>query len=177
MAAWFSFGAELLKVGDPAPDFSAWASDGTTVHLKDFLGQGPIVLYFYPKDDTPGCTKEACSLRDTFAEFKGLSATVFGVSFDSVASHQKFAAKYQLPFLLLADTDKQIAQAYGVAGRYSLWTARVTFVIDAQGKIARVFPQVSPATHSAELQRALADLPPPPTRAQPASPSSRPPGN
>ena len=158
MATWFSWGAELLKVGDAAPDFSVAASDGATVRLKDYLGKGPVVLYFYPKDDTPGCTKEACSIRDDFAEFKGLNATVFGVNFDSVESRQKFVAKYKLPFLLLADTDKKIAVAYGVAGEKSLWASRITFVIDAQGKIARVFPKVSPAEHSAELRQALVEL-------------------
>ena len=158
MAAGFASGAELLKVGDVAPDFSVAASDGSTVHLKDQLWKGPIVLYFYPKDDTPGCTKEACGIRDDFSEFKGLNATVFGVSFDSVASHQKFIAKYKLPFVLLADTDKKIAVAYGAAGPNSLTASRVTFVIDAQGKIARVFPKVSPADHSAELRQALAEL-------------------
>jgi len=158
MAAWFAYAAELVKVGDVAPDFSVAASDGTTVRLKDYLGKGPIVLYFYPKDDTPGCTKEACGIRDSFAEFKGLNATVFGVSFDSVAAHQQFVTKYKLPFVLLADTDKKIAVAYGVAGTKSLWASRVTFLIDAQGKIARVFPKVSPVEHSAELRQALAEL-------------------
>ena len=158
MATWFVSGGELLKVGDVAPDFSVAASDGSTVHLKDQLGKGPVVLYFYPKDDTPGCTKEACGIRDDFSEFKGLNATVFGVSFDTVASHQKFIAKYKLPFVLLADTDKKIAVAYGAAGPSSLTASRVTFVIDAQGQIARVFPKVSPADHSAELRQALAEL-------------------
>jgi len=158
MATWFSWGAELLKVGDVAPDFSVAASDGTMVRLKDYLGKGPVVFYFYPKDDTPGCTKEACSIRDDFAEFKNLNATVFGVSFDTAESHQKFVSKYKLPFVLLADTDKKIAVAYGVASEKSLWASRITFVIDAQGKIARVFPKVSPAEHSAELRQALAEL-------------------
>ena len=158
MTAWFSHATELLKVGDVVADLSVAASDGTTVRLKDYLNRGPVVLYFYPKDDTPGCTKEACGIRDDFSEFKHLNATVFGVSFDSAESHQKFVAKYKLPFVLLADTDKKIAVAYGVAGTKSLWASRVTFVIDAHGKIARVFPQVSPAEHSAELRQALAEL-------------------
>ena len=171
MAAWFSSGAELLKVGDVAPDFSVSANNGTTVHLKAQLGKGPIVLYFYPKDSTPGCTKEACGIRDDFAEFKGLNATVFGVSFDSVESHQKFIAKYQLPFVLLADTDKKISIAYGAAGPYSWWASRITYIINAQGIIARVFPKVSPAKHSAELHQALTELPPaPPAPALPANP-------
>lgn len=158
MFAWLSWGWELLKVGDAAPDFFVAASDGTTVQLKNYLGKGPVVLYFYPKDNTPGCTKEACGIRDDFSEFKGLNATVFGVSFDSAESHQKFITKYKLPFVLLADTDKKVAVAYGAAGSNSLVPSRVTFVIDAQGKIVRVFPKVSPAEHSAELRQALAEL-------------------
>ena len=147
--------ADMPKVGDPAPDFSVAASNGATVHLKDYLGKGNIVLYFYPKDDTPGCTKEACGLRDTFDEFKGLNAIVFGVSFDSVGSHQKFIEKYKLPFVLLADTDKKVAKAYGVATDESRVASRVTFVIDRQGKIAYANPKVNPATHAAELRTVL----------------------
>ena len=109
------FSAEMPKMGDKAPDFSVAASDGTTVQLKDYVGKGPIILYFYPKDDTKGCTAEACGIRDTMDEFKGLDATVLGVSFDSVESHKAFIAKYKLPFVLLADTDKKVAKAYGVA--------------------------------------------------------------
>jgi peroxiredoxin Q/BCP len=149
----------MPKVGDKAPDCSAPASDGTTVHLKDYVGKGNIVLYFYPKDDTPGCTKEACGIRDTFDEFKGLNAIVFGVSFDSVESHKKFIEKYKLPFLLLADTDKKVAQAYGVADANSPVASRVTFIIDKQGKIAFVNPKVNAATHSAEVRTALNALP------------------
>jgi len=158
MWAWFSRGAELLKVGDVAPDFSAVAHDRTVVRLNDCLGHGPIVLYFYPKDDTPGCTKEACDIRDGFDGFKELNTTVLGVSFDSAANHQKFIGKYKLPFVLLADTDKKISVAYGAAGPHSLWATRITYVIDGQGKIACVFPKVSPAKHSAELRQALAEL-------------------
>src|SRR6266404_5731735 len=150
--------AEMPKVGDKAPDFSVAASDGTTVHLKDYVGKGSIILYFYPKDDTPGCTKEACGIRDTFGEFKGLDATVFGVSFDSVESHKDFIAKYKLPFVLLADTDKKIAKAYGVADDSSKVASRVTFVINKAGKIAFVDPKVNPATHAAEIRGVLAHL-------------------
>ena len=158
MWTWFWRGEKLLKVGDVAPDFSAVANDGTTVRLKDYLSQGPIVLFFYPKDDTPGCTKEACGIRDGFAEFKELNATVFGVSFDSVANHQKFIAKYKLPFALLADPDKKISVAYGAAGPSSLWASRITYIIDGQGKIAHIFPKVSPAKHSAQLRQVLVEL-------------------
>ena len=150
--------ADLPKVGDRAPDFSAAASDGTTVKLKDVVGKGNIVLYFYPKDDTPGCTKEACGIRDTFDKFKGLNATVFVVSFDSVESHKKFIEKYKLPFVLLADTDKKIAKAYGVADDSSPAAARVTFIINKEAKIAFVHPKVNPATHAAEIKAALAAL-------------------
>ena len=155
-----SLRADMPKVGDRAPDFSVPASDGTTVHLKDYVGKGNIVLYFYPKDDTPGCTREACGIRDTFGEFKGLNAIVFGVSFDSVESHKKFIGKYKLPFVLLADTDKKIAEAYGVATDRSPVASRVTFVIDKQGKIAYVNPKVNPATNAAELRTVLNGMTP-----------------
>jgi peroxiredoxin Q/BCP len=153
-----AFGGEMPKVGDAAPDFSVAASDGKTVHLKDTVGKGNIILYFYPKDDTPGCTKEACGIRDTFDEFKGLDATVFGVSFDSVESHKAFIAKYNLPFVLLADTDKKVAKAYGVADDNSKFASRVTFVINKAGKIAYVNPKVNPATHAAELRTVLSGM-------------------
>lgn len=158
MASLSSHAAELLRVGDKAPDFSALASDGSAVRLKDYIGKGPVVLYFYPKDDTPGCTREACGIRDAFGEFKKLNATVFGVSFDSTESHKKFVAKYDLPFLLLADTEKKIAVAYGAADAESRTPSRVTYLIDQQGRIARVFPKVNPSEHSAELREALAQM-------------------
>jgi thioredoxin-dependent peroxiredoxin len=153
-----AWAGEIPKVGDKAPDFSAAASDGTTVHLKDFVGKGNIVLYFYPKDDTPGCTKEACGIRDSITDLKGLNAIVFGVSFDSVESHKKFIEKYNLPFLLLADTDKKIAIAYGAATEASPVAARMTFIIDKAGKIAYVNPKVNAANHAAEVRTALAAL-------------------
>ena len=153
-----AFGAGMPKVGYNAPDFSVAASDGRTVHLKDYIGKGNIILYFYPKDDTPGCTKEACGIRDTFDEFKGLNATILGVSFDSVASHKAFIAKYNLPFVLLADTDKSVAKLYGVANESSPVASRVTFVINKAGKIAFVDPKVNPATHATELRTVLNGL-------------------
>ncbi len=148
--------AAELKVGDPAPLFSAPSSDGTQVELKSLIGKGTIVLYFYPKDDTPGCTKEACGLRDDFAAFRKLSVTVFGISYDTVESHKKFIEKYHLPFALISDKDKAIAKSYGANGL--LVPKRMTFVIDRAGKIAWINPKVSPATHSAELQQLLATL-------------------
>jgi peroxiredoxin Q/BCP len=158
MTPFATFAADMPKVGDKAPDFSVAASDGTTRHLKDYLGKGNIILYFYPKDDTPGCTKEACGICDTFDEFKGLNATVLGVSFDSVESHKNFIAKYKLPFVLLADTEKSVAKLYGVADDSSRFASRVTFVINKAGKIVFVDPKVNPATHAAELRMILNGL-------------------
>jgi thioredoxin-dependent peroxiredoxin len=145
-----------LKVGDPAPDFSAASSDGSQVHLKALTGKAPIVLYFYPKDDTPGCTKEACSIRDDFGAFRKLNATVFGVSYDTVESHKKFIEKYHLPFALLSDSDHAIAKAYGADGSFG--AKRMTYVIDKTGNIAWINPAVNPSTHSKELQDVLAKL-------------------
>ncbi len=162
LSAWAVTGGasaqELLKVGDKAPDFAVQASNDSTVSLKDHIGKGPIVIYFYPKDDTPGCTKEACGIRDDFSEFKNLKATVFGVSFDSVASHKKFIEKYNLPFLLLADTDKKVSIAYGAATEKSGAPKRITYVIGKDGKIAHVFGAVNTGTHSADLRKVMADL-------------------
>ena len=158
LAASTAFSADMPKVGDVAPDFSVAASDGTTAHLKDYVGKSNIILYFYPKDDTKGCTAEACGIRDTMDEFKGLDATVLGVSFDSVESHKAFIAKYKLSFVLLADTDKKVAKAYGVADDSSKVASRVTFVINKAGKIVFVDPKVNPATHAAELRTVLQQL-------------------
>jgi peroxiredoxin Q/BCP len=145
-----------LKVGDPAPDFTAAASDGREVHLKSLIGQSPIVLYFYPKDDTPGCTREACGIRDRFAVFRKLNAIVFGISYDSIESHKRFIEEYRLPFTLLSDADKNIAKLYNAQGRFS--AKRMTYVIDQSGKIAWINPSVDPSTHSAELEAVLAHL-------------------
>jgi peroxiredoxin Q/BCP len=154
-----SCGAEPLKVGDAAPSFTATASDGNTVKSADLYGKKPVVLYFYPKDDTPGCTKQACAIRDDYADWQRLDAAVFGVNFDSVDSHRQFAEKHRLPFLLLADTDKQIAKAFGVATDHSPVPPRATFVVGLDGKIAYVNPKVNPVTHSAEIRAVLAKLP------------------
>jgi len=146
-----------LKAGDKAPDVSAPLSDGTTFKLSAWLDRAPLVLYFYPKDNTPGCTKEACSLRDDFPRFKDLKATVIGISYDGVASHRKFIKKYSLPFLLASDTDKEVAKAFGVDGL--IVAHRATFVIGKDGSILYVNPSVDPKTHSQELQAFLAKLP------------------
>jgi peroxiredoxin Q/BCP len=148
--------AETLKVGDPAPNFTAPASDGSQVELKSVLNSAPIVLYFYPKDDTPGCTKEACSFRDNFAAFRKLDATIFGISYDTVESHKEFITKYKLPFILLSDKDHAIAKLYGADGL--LFAKRMTFVVDQSGKIAWINPKVDPTTHSQELEAVLAKL-------------------
>jgi peroxiredoxin Q/BCP len=144
------------KVGNPAPNFTAPASDGSQVELKNVIGKSPIVLYFYPKDDTPGCTKEACSLRDNFAAFRKLDATVFGISYDSIDSHKEFIEKYKLPFTLLSDHDHAIAKRYGADGL--LFAKRMTYVIDKSGNIAWINPAVNPSTHSQELQDVLSKL-------------------
>jgi peroxiredoxin Q/BCP len=151
----------MLKNGTAAPQFSAMNANGETIRLKDLRGR-KVVLYFYPKDDTPGCTKEACSFRDAFADFKKRGIQVLGVSPDSEASHKKFTAKYKLPFTLLADPDHSIADAYGVygekkfMGRTYMGVKRITFLIDEKGKIMKVFEKVKPEEHAREVLEAFA---------------------
>jgi peroxiredoxin Q/BCP len=149
-----------LKEGDAAPAFAAPDAAGKMVSLADLKGR-KVILYFYPKDDTSGCVKEACGFRDQFAEFKKRGAVVLGVSPDSSKSHEKFAKKYTLPFTLLADEEKKISQAYGVwgeksfMGRKYMGVFRATFLIDATGKILRVWPKVKPEEHAAEVLASL----------------------
>jgi len=149
-----------LKEGDTAPDFSVATDDGRTVSLKDFRGR-KVVLYFYPKDDTPGCTVEACSFRDGISEIRAKGAEVLGVSVDGLDSHRKFKTKYSLNFPLLADTEKKLVNAYGVwkeknmYGRTYMGTARMTFLIDESGKIQKIFPKVDVKAHSNEVLQAL----------------------
>ncbi len=146
----------MPKEGSVAPDFSTTDAEGRNVSLKGFRGE-KVVLYFYPKDDTPGCTKEACSFRDAFSEFKKRGIKILGVSPDKEASHKKFAEKYKLPFTLLADTDHSIANAYGTygqkkfMGRTYMGINRTTFLIDEQGKIKKVFEKVKPEEHAGEV--------------------------
>ena len=146
----------MPKEGSVAPDFSTTDAEGRIVSLKEFRGE-KVVLYFYPKDDTPGCTKEACSFRDAFSEFKKRGIKILGVSPDKEASHKKFADKYKLPFTLLADTDHSIANAYGTygqkkfMGRTYMGINRTTFLIDEQGKIKKVFEKVKPEEHAREV--------------------------
>jgi peroxiredoxin Q/BCP len=150
----------LLAVGTQAPDFTTMNQDGQRVSLDDFKGK-TIVLYFYPKDNTPGCTKEACAFRDQFVQFTQRGVEILGVSVDSVKSHQSFVRKHGLPFTLLADTDKHIVQAYGVWGEKTLYgkkylgTNRVTYLIDPAGTIVAVFPKVKPEQHAEEILAVL----------------------
>ncbi|MGH8070933.1 MAG: thioredoxin-dependent thiol peroxidase [Candidatus Entotheonellia bacterium] len=150
----------LLAVGTQAPEFTTTDQDGKRRALSDFKGK-KVILYFYPKDNTPGCTREACAFRDHFAEFRQLGVEILGVSIDHEKSHQSFVQKYDLPFILLADTDKRLVEAYGVWGEKSLYgkkymgTNRVTYLIDEAGKIAAVFPKVKPDTHAGEILAVL----------------------
>jgi peroxiredoxin Q/BCP len=149
-----------LKEGDKAPDFSAPSSEGGAVSLSDLKGKN-VVLYFYPRDDTPGCTKEACAFRDSFAAFRKRGVVVLGVSIDPIKSHEKFVTKFKLPFPLLADEDKKVVQAYGVwgpktfMGRKYLGTHRVTFLIGPDSRIKKIWPKVKPEEHADEVLAAL----------------------
>jgi peroxiredoxin Q/BCP len=141
-----------LTVGDKAPDFTTQDTHGNTVSLSDLSGR-TFVLYFYPKDDTPGCTKEACSFRDQWATYQSRGIPVYGVSMDDVASHQAFTSKYSLPFALLADTDGALTRAFDVDG--GGYSKRVTYVIDSNGTIVQVFSSVNTATHASDVLAAL----------------------
>ena len=150
----------MLKEGDAAPDFETRDAGGNPVKLSDLRGR-KVVLYFYPKDDTPGCTKEACGFRDSFAEFRSRGIEVLGVSTDDERSHRKFAEKYGLPFTLLADTDHSVADLYGVygekqfMGRKYMGVARKTFLIDEGGRVRKVFDKVKVDEHADEVLKAF----------------------
>ncbi|HEX5387064.1 MAG TPA: thioredoxin-dependent thiol peroxidase [Gemmatimonadales bacterium] len=152
--------AAKLAPGDGAPNFTLPADNGSMVSLADFAGK-PVVLYFYPKDDTSGCTREACGFRDHWRDVQQRGAVVLGVSPDGVASHNKFKRKYELPFPLLADEQHDVAQAYGVWGEKSMYgrtymgILRTTFLIGPDGRIARIFEKVKPEGHAAEVLAAL----------------------
>ncbi len=152
----------MPEVGKKAPDFSLLDQDGKKVSLKDLLGK-KVILYFYPKDDTSGCTKEACSFRDEFPKFKKTDAVILGVSPDSIKSHKKFADKYDLPFSLLADEEKKVLEKYGVwkeksmYGRKYMGVERTTFIIDVEGKIKKIFNKVKVDGHNKEVMEALKD--------------------
>ena len=146
----------MLEVGIKAPDFTLPDKDGNMVSLSDFNGK-KVILYFYPKDNTPGCTKQACAFAANFEKFKEIDAVVIGISKDSVASHVKFAAKYDLPFILLSDTELAAIQAYDVwkekklYGKVSMGVVRTTYIIDETGNIEKVMPKVKPDTNAAEI--------------------------
>ncbi len=153
----------MPTIGKAAPAFTLDTDTGETVSLKDYKGQ-VVVLYFYPKDDTSGCTTEACEFRDSMPRFEGLNAVILGISPDSVKSHAKFKAKYELPFTLLADTEKVVAEAYGVwkeksmYGRKYMGVERTTFLIDGKGILRQVFEKVKPAGHADAVAEAIAAL-------------------
>ena len=158
------FGGKMaLEVGDRAPAFKLKNQDGEIISLSDLKGK-PVVLYFYPKDDTSGCTKEACNFRDEFPKFGKMKAEIIGISTDSVDSHKKFADKYKLPFNLLADEKKEIVEKYGVwkeknmYGKKYMGIERTTFIIDADGKISKIFPKVKVDDHNKEVMDVLKEL-------------------
>ena len=150
----------MLTIGTKAPDFTLQDKDGKSVSLSDFIGK-KVVLYFYPKDNTPGCTRQACAFAGAYHGFKEKNVEIIGVSKDSTASHQKFAEKYNLPFILLSDPDLDAIQAYGVwqekklYGKVSMGVVRTTFIIDENGNIEKIMPKVKPDTNAAEI---LAEL-------------------
>jgi peroxiredoxin Q/BCP len=150
----------LVEEGSPAPDFTLTSDSGERVRLSQFRGR-PVVLYFYPRDDTPGCTKQACDIRDEYARFKERGAVVLGVSTDDEASHVKFRDKYGLPFTLLADPEHKVADAYGVWGEKNAYgktymgVNRSTFLIDSEGNVAKVMHKVKPDTHADDVLAAL----------------------
>jgi len=150
----------MLEIGQKAPDFSLPDTKGNTVSLADYRGQ-KVVLYFYPRDNTPGCTRQACAFAGLYQAFREKNVQVIGISKDSVASHVKFAEKYSLPFVLLADPERTAIEAYGVwqekkqYGKVSMGVVRTTFVIDEEGKIQKIMPKVKPDTNAEEI---LAEL-------------------
>lgn len=152
----------MLEVGTKAPEFILPDKNGDSVRLSDFLGK-KVVVYFYPKDNTPGCTRQACAFRENYSAFRAQNTVVIGISKDSIASHQKFAAKYELPFMLLSDPELQAIQAYGVwqekklYGKVSMGVVRTTYLIDESGMIEKVMPKVKPDTNAADILAYLND--------------------
>ncbi len=146
----------MLEVGTKAPDFTLLDKDGQSVSLSDFIGK-KVVLYFYPKDNTPGCTRQACAFAEAYENFKAMDTVIIGVSKDSTASHQKFIEKYNLPFILLSDPDHTVIEAFGAwqekknYGKVSMGVVRSTFIIDETGVIEKVMPKVKPDTNAAEI--------------------------
>ena len=152
-----------IKLGKTAPDFTLSDQDGKSHKLSDYKKQWTLV-YFYPNDDTPGCTKEACAIRDMMPDFKKLGLRVFGISIQDTKSHKKFAEKYRLPFTLLADSDKEVVTKYGVwgkkkfMGREYMGTLRISFLIDPKGKIVKIYEKVRPEIHAEEILKDLKQL-------------------
>lgn len=152
----------LITAGNPAPDFNLVDENGKEHSLSDYKGK-PLVLYFYPRDDTPGCTKEACNFRDDYSKYEEAGVTILGVSPDEADSHAKFKNKYDLPFTLLADSDHRVSEKYGVwgpkksFGREYEGILRTTFLIDSDGKIKKVFKNVKPAQHSEDVLQAISE--------------------
>ena len=150
---------DIVGVGSKARDFILPSQSGEMVNLKDFLGKKPMVLFFYPKDDTPGCTKQACAFRDEYEAFGQLDAEVIGISSDSVRSHKNFAEKHSLPFLLLSDEGGKVRKLYGVPTTFGLFPGRVTYVIDAEGVVGHIFAsQLGVEKHVEEAREALGSV-------------------
>ena len=153
----------MLQIGQPAPLFTLSDKDGNLVSLQDFLGK-KVVVYFYPRDNTPGCTRQACAFATQYDEFQKQNVVVIGISKDSVSSHQKFAQKYELPFILLSDPDLQAIQPYGVwqekkmCGKVGMGVVRTTFVLDEQGRVLHIIPKVKPDTNAQEILELLNQL-------------------
>lgn len=153
----------MLKIGKKAPEFSLQDQDEITHTLKQYKGKN-VLIYFYPKDDTPGCTKEACAIADVYNDFKKLGVVVLGVSKDTPKSHKKFAEKYNLPFILLSDKDAVMLEKYGalqeksIFGKTSLGIVRMSYLIDGEGKVTKVYPKVDPANHALEILQDLKNL-------------------
>jgi peroxiredoxin Q/BCP len=145
----------VVEEGKPAPDFELQSDSGETIKLSELRGK-PVVLYFYPKDDTPGCTRQACGIRDAWDRFERAGAEIFGISADDQASHERFKSKYELPFTLLADPEHKLGEPYGVAQEGKSSYERSTFVIDADGNVARIMRRVDPDRHADEVLAALA---------------------
>lgn len=146
----------MLKIKTKAPDFKLPDQDGQTHSLSEFKGRW-VLMYFYPKDDTPGCIKEACTIRDSFPSFEKLKAVVLGISTDSIKSHRKFADKYKLPFTLLADEEKKVIKLYGVWAK-KIGTLRTSFLIDPKGKVIKIYKNVKPEIHAEKVLKDLKSL-------------------
>lgn len=148
----------VLKIGDKIPNFTAKDTNGNLFDSQDYIGKQPLVIYFYPKDDTPGCTAQACSFRDNYQEFKDLGAEVVGISSDTVTSHLKFKSKFNLPFILLSDNDKKLRKLFGVQNNLFIIPGRETFVMDKNGIILMIFNSMSAEIHIEKALKTLKEL-------------------